>query len=169
MNTRGSEVARFERENNLALADREDTEENGEINTCATNPKVTALERTKELLEEGKLLELTGTELREFVLQQKNKERQRECEQEERQREQEERRLEREERARLEEIRIQVELARATTEHAGENSNRNNNRNDELRSRDNYQAKLPFLEDKDDIESFILQFERHAMRKQHGL
>ncbi|KAK7114676.1 hypothetical protein V1264_000698 [Littorina saxatilis] len=77
-------------------------------------------------------------------------------------------REEREQQTRLEELRIQVELTRATNsrDRGGDeeegNQNNNNHRNHRPRDTDNYQPKLPFLEDKDDVEAFLLQFERHA-------
>lgn len=114
-----------------------------ETNPSTSNPVKSTLSQTQEYI---------------YVLQQKEKDRQREYRQQER----EERWRDAERQARLEELRIQAEAARATND-AGGNGNQNNNaRNNDPNLKESFQTKLPFLEDKDDIESFILLFERHA-------
>ncbi|KAK7108528.1 hypothetical protein V1264_016261 [Littorina saxatilis] len=128
-----------------------------------------ALELTKELMEKGEMLGLTGAELREYVIEQEREAKKFELEQIQQQveREREAKQMEREERARdkehefrLEELRIQAEASRPTNSGGGNSNNSSNHT--QQRDRDNYQSKLPFLEDKDDIESFIFQFEDHA-------
>lgn len=147
------------------------------------------MERLKEIMEEAELLGLSGAEMRHFVAEQKEKQLQQEREEKQLQqvredkekqlqREHEEKekhlQLEREDRQlqreheekreeqhfQLEQLRIQTAAARPTD---AEGSNTNNSANNtRQRENDHYQTKLPFLDDKDDMEAFIFQFEDHA-------
>ncbi|KAK7492184.1 hypothetical protein BaRGS_00016658 [Batillaria attramentaria] len=101
-----------------------------------------SLNLTRSLIEKGKLLELSGTDLRSFVLEEENRLR-------------DERRADADRRARLDELRIRADIARAE-------ENRNNNSRQQPRENEHYSPKLPFYEDKDDIEQYIIQFERFA-------
>ena len=165
MNTRASELARQGREQ-LDLA--EDTTDREGQSSNLTMSRSGVLEATQELMEEGKLLGLEGAELRDYVLQQKREQQQLQREQQQLQTDREEkekdRQTDREEKERertfqLEQLRLQTEVARAT---AAEGGNSNNNSNHRRRDGDNYQTKLPFLGDGEDVESFLEQFERHA-------
>ena len=149
------------------LVEDNSVDETSQQNPTMSEPVDRTLSQTQLFLEKGKLLELTGKDLRDFVLEQE--ERQERLAREERQEriareERQDRREERERNLRLEELHFQAEIARATVETDGARAaqNQNNNRNDRHRDTDNYQTKLPFQEDKDDVEAFLLQFERHA-------
>ena len=172
MNTRASEAARQEQEH-LQLPNEGIVAENDQPRQAVTGPS--GMDLTKELVEKGKLLGLTGADLREFVLQQEKEEKQLHIQQEDKrldleekrqQRELEQRRLDqeaervrRDQEFRLEQLRSQTEIARATSDAEG---NTNNNSNRRTRDTDNYQTKLPFFDEKDDVEASIEQFERHA-------
>lgn len=115
------------------------------------------MELTKSFMEEGKFLGLSGSELKDFVLSER--ERHAQIEKEEREREREERLVllqaerEREERNfQLEQLRIQ----------SAAQQNANNSANANHGSSSDFKPKIPFLDDKDDVESWFHQYEHYT-------
>lgn len=96
---------------------------------------------TRRLMAEGCEIGLKGADLRSFVLGERELEAKLQTQREER---------EAERRFQLEQLRIQSAM----------NGNRNNNANDSRKSGD-FKPKIPFLEDKDDIESWFRQYEHY--------
>lgn len=125
------------RENVLGISHKEV----GQV--AASNPVVrqSMMSVTRELLELGKEMGLEGKELQNFIKEEKDKESDRV-------------ERERERQFQLEQMRIQVE----TNQNANNNSSGRNRRDDD----DNFHPKVPFLDDKDDIESWFQQFEHYA-------
>ncbi|XP_070203049.1 uncharacterized protein [Littorina saxatilis] len=118
------------------------------------HPVKSGLEWTRELLAIGRELGLEGKDLREFVAEERARE---EREAHEREREREERA--REEREREADRAFQLEQLRIQTEARRDNANNNASRR---RGDDDFIPKIPFLDDKDDIESWFAQFEHYA-------
>ncbi|XP_070203511.1 uncharacterized protein [Littorina saxatilis] len=128
-----------------------------------SNPR---LQLTKNLIEEGTLLGLSGADLRAYVVEERDRIEREEHVREERdriereehvreERDREERDREERERERnfqLEQLRIQ----------SANQNNRNNNARESSQSKDNFDHKIPYLEDKDDIESWFHQYEHYA-------
>ncbi|XP_070194787.1 uncharacterized protein [Littorina saxatilis] len=110
------------------------------------HPVKSGLEWTRELLAIGRELGLEGKDLREFVA-------------EERAREEREREREREAGEREADRAFQLEQLRIQTEARRDNANNNASRR---RGDDDFIPKIPFLDDKDDIESWFAQFEHYA-------
>ena len=107
-----------------------------------------SLELLKQIKEEAVLMGLSGGEMKEYIEERRREERQIQLE---REREERQIQLEREEREfRLEELRIQ---------NSGQGQNRNNSNSQNSISSD---VKMPYFDDKDDIEAYLLQFERFA-------
>lgn len=173
METRASEAARMEQASLRETNSNVDREQQVGLHRVET--RQSDLERTKELMDEGKILGLADAELRHFVINQKDKEQQRQLQREEQQMQlqQEQLRLEQEaarererhdQEYRLEQLRLQTETLRTRVDAEG---NANNNAQPRQRDTDNYQSKLPFFNGKDDdIEASIEQFERHATSNQ---
>ncbi|KAL8595623.1 hypothetical protein ACOMHN_025659 [Nucella lapillus] len=108
---------------------------------------------TRELLALGKEMGLAGKELQEFVKDEKEAVKESEHAREERDRADRER--ERDRQFQLEQARIQAE--------SNLNTNTNNNRrNRHDDNDDHFHPKVPYLDDKDDIESWFKQFEHYA-------
>jgi len=123
-----------------------DIETNGELQDENNPTEQQLTERARDtiaIIQEGKALGLSGAELRDYVREEKERER------EERQRERD---------FRLEEIRLRE----------GGNGRRNdgagnvNNNADQRVLHDDFKPKLPYMDDKDDLESYLTQFERFA-------
>lgn len=167
MQTRSSVAVQLER----ATLRPHNSNTMAEVSATTGVGQQSSLDHTKELMEEGKLLGLSGAELREFVKAEKDKERQLQKEEKDRQvllqREEKDRQLQLQEKElqlqqefKLEELRAQTEAARHRADDGG---NVNNNAQPRQRDTDNYQSKLPFFNGRDDdIEASIEQFERHA-------
>ena len=115
------------------------------------------------LIKQGKQLGLKGTELMAFVKEEKQVEREmREREAHRRAEEKEaDRQIARENTARLAEKELrEYELERLRIESGIPNSN--NNAEPQTRLRDNFKPRIPFLEDKDNVETWFKQFELFA-------
>ena len=97
---------------------------------------------TRELVELGKEMGLEGTDLQDFVKEEKDNDR-------------EER--ERERQFQIEQLRIRAE----TNPNSNDNNNRRRRGHDDDDD-DHFFPKIPFLDDKDDIESWFQQFEHYA-------
>ncbi|KAK7113091.1 uncharacterized protein [Littorina saxatilis] len=127
------------------------------------HPVKSGLEWTRELLAIGRELGLEGKDLREFVAEERAREEreahEREREREERAREEREREREVLEREREADRAFQLEQLRIQTEARRDNANNNASRR---RGDDDFIPKIPFLDDKDDIESWFAQFEHYA-------
>ncbi|XP_070206245.1 uncharacterized protein [Littorina saxatilis] len=128
---------------------------------------VDPLELTRQLMAEGQLLGLEGAELRAFVLDQKEKQQTLDREEREREAERLERDAERQERD-AERLRLerdaerQFQLEQLKIQNANQEGNRNNNSPGRIREDDGFKPKIPFLDDRDDIESWFHQFEHYA-------
>ena len=146
-----------------------DSEENGTSGTSfqATPSEPSSLSITKELISLGKELGYKGEDLQDFVERERDREREererdREREERERDREREERERDRERDQEEQERERQFQLERLRIETEGRRNINNNAATRTPEHEDGFKPKIPFLSDKDDIESWFHQFEHYA-------
>ena len=130
--------------------------------SLSNTPERRQLDPLDIIMEEGRKLGFEGAELRQYVIEEKRFMIKKESERQEAERKerQEEREAARKERERREER--EHELARLRLQ-AETGLNRNGNATDQAGVKDSFRPRIPYLEDKDDVEAWFLQYEHYCL------
>ena len=115
------------------------------------------MEGFRSIVEKGKTLGLQGKELAQFVQKEEHEEREHEREREEREREREEREREERDKIRQHELELRRIESRENVESIRSETHVNQNSQGATPK-----VKLPFLDDRDDVETYLAQYEKVA-------